>query len=210
MQHPSTPLKTILFLLFCGLYYYNLDNCTNTNVLFISTCTLFLFLNRQHPNITTWISIILFIEVLEIVSLYNANFVLDYLAGITLSNIPYAHYLIQISCDIMAIYLINRRWYIYFAYFPGAKREDACYSNADSLLMLIYLLHAIIGVASIVETLIRSPSDILLPQEWARPDIRFIYDNFLLFKGILSIGVVALLWGNITEYFQKSGKFYRA
>lgn len=148
-------------------------------------------------------------RVFEILVLNNIDFIVEGSFGVVLYDLPYAHYMIQIGFDLCAVYLINKRWYLYFKYYPGAKPEDAYFTNADFFLIVVYLLYALVGVASIVETIIRHPYHILLPEAWAQPEIRFVYKNFELLKGFLSLVVFALLWGSITEYFRKSGRFRR-
>ena len=194
--------QTLLFLGFAVSYYFLIDIPHSTDLFFVLACLLALLFNLSHPNIVTWVLIVMVMRGIELVTFL--------LFGDFIRLNPLLHYSIQIGLDIMAILLINKRWYYYYRYWPRAKKEDAYFTNADLYLILIYAGYLLVGVLSMIESIIRSPSRIGLPQEWGNPDFLLVYNNFEYLKAGLSIFLIGALLGSITEYFKRSRQFLNA
>lgn len=169
-----------------------------TDALFIVIGFVAFVVNRHHPNIVGLLIIIVGVRGLEAI-----------IWMIYTGKSAYVIYPLQFCMDLLAIYLIHKRWLIYLRLNKSASVKDIVFTNADFFLIQVYICYAGLVFFAFVEHLVRHPYAIGLPAEWALPDALFIYNHLDIVRFILSYWQYALILLMADRYF-RSPRFIHA
>lgn len=168
-----TVLPLLAFVIFLSQY---LGNFRIIDLGYLIVGAFALVVNRHHINIVGLINIVLIVRTIEYVTwliwdTYNA----------------YHVYPVQITLDILTIYLIGKRWEIFLRLHPATKPSEIVFTHADYFLKRLYQVHIAVTLSALLEHLLRHPYDLGLPESWAMPDADFIYNHIIKAKFILNI-----------------------
>lgn len=192
-------MKYALFGLFCVLAWGLRANYEHTAAMFIGACTIALLINRSHINIVSWILIVMVFRALEVLVFSTWD----------LSKHPYWHYTIQLLFNFGVIICIHYRWRLYYRLEKKAQIREVYATNADFMLMLVYVLYALVVFAAMAEHLfLRHPYDIGLPADW-KTGTRVIYDAYEELKLTVNLIECLILLSAFSSY-HRSARFVSA